>query len=479
MKKVRARFAPSPTGNLHIGNLRSVLYGYLLAKSKQGDFILRIEDTDQTRYVEGSIDMMLEGFDWLGVRFDEGPREGGEFSPYIQSERLEIYKKYADELINKGWAYYCFCSQDELKEERIKGDQLMYSGKCRALDVEESKKRVTNGEKAVIRLKVPKGREVVVNDVVYGDVKFDTNFIDDQVLMKSDGFPTYHLAVVVDDHLMEISHVTRSNEWLPSSGKHVLLYEAFGWELPTFVHLSPVLADDGKKLSKRKGALPLIEYKKLGYLPQAVINYIVLTGWNAGDNVEVMSWEEMLDKFDVSRLQKKGSTYNVEKLNWYNKIYLSNLSADELLSRYLEIGSNWNVLNLDKEHLKKIIEVERSRIITIKDLDEMGKYYFEEPELEVEKIVFKKSTKEITLDALHLVLKGIDNWEKWDKPEDLFEFLKSIVNGNDHFSNGDVFWPVRYALSGADQSPSPNELMWVLGREKSGMRIKQAIELLS
>jgi len=478
MNKIRTRFAPSPTGYLHIGNLRTALYAFLLAKANNGEVVLRIEDTDRERYVADGVERLLAVVQWAGIEFDEGPNIGGDFGPYTQSERLDLYKKYALELVKNDKAYYCFCTKDDLEQERVGNAQAMYSGKCRHLSKEEAETRVAKGESYVIRLKVPKGRQVCFEDAVFGKICFDTNTIDDQVLLKSDGFATYHLAVVVDDHLMEVSHVVRGNEWIPSTGKHVLLYEAFGWEMPVHVHLPVITGDDGKKLSKRKGNVFVEDFRKAGYLHETIMNFIALLGWNPGGNVEIMSLSELIGAFSIDRIKKANAYFDREKMNWMNKQYLMKLSADEVAERLDDIEVDDKVKSLDNEYLRKILEVEKSRMLVLADVNNIGDHYFVDPKLDVEKLVFKKSTRELCQEALQNVIIKLEAEGDWSSAEHLFEVLKEVVEANVRLSNGDVFWPVRYALSGVDQSPSPNELLWVLGKENSLRRLKAAEQIL-
>ena len=317
---VRLRFAPSPTGYLHIGGLRTALYNYLYAKQKGGKFLLRIEDTDRTRYVEGAIENLIHELKWAGVEADEGVcldengkiTEVGECGPYIQSERVEkgIYNKYAEELIEKGYAYYCFCSKERLddvkNQQKADGKIPRYDGLCRGVSIEDAKKRIANGESYVIRLKLPENRDIVFEDVIKGRITINTNDMDDQVLIKADGFPTYHFAVVVDDHLMGITHIVRGDEWISSTPKHIYLYEALGFEKPIFVHLPTVLNKSGKKLSKRNDDASVEDFRLKGYLPEALINYLALVGWSPESNEEILSLDEMIKQFSFDRVSKSG-----------------------------------------------------------------------------------------------------------------------------------------------------------------------------
>ena len=342
MSEVRVRFAPSPTGFVHIGSLRTALYNYLFAKKMGGKYILRIEDTDRTRLVDGAIENMLNAMKWAGVNHDEGVMldengnivQKGEYGPYIQSERLDIYKKYIQELLDTGKAYYCFCTKERLDEVREKqkaaGETPRYDGHCRDLTKEEVEAKIAAGEPYVIRLKLPENHVIKFTDLVRGETEFNTNDLDDQVLIKTDGFPTYHFAVVVDDHLMKITHVIRGEEWVSSTPKHVYLYEAFGWEAPKFVHLPNILNKEKKKLSKRQGDVAVEDFKKKGYLPEGLVNYIALVGWSPEENKEIFSMEELEQAFSIERVSKSGGVFDTEKLNWVNQHYMKDGDDDVL-----------------------------------------------------------------------------------------------------------------------------------------------------
>ena len=327
---VKVRFAPSPTGYLHIGGLRTALYNYLFAKNNHGKMLLRIEDTDQSRLVEGAIEGLIHSMNWAEIYHDEGPfieegqiKQKGDNGPYIQSQRLEIYNQYIKQLLDNGWAYHCFCSKerlDELREEQSrKGQTPKYDGHCRDLTKEKVQEKIEAGMEYVIRLKLPENRLVAFDDIVRGHIVVNTEDLDDQVLIKSDGYPTYHFAVIVDDHLMGITHVIRGEEWLPSTPKHVLLYEAFGWEAPKFVHLPNILNRDRKKLSKRHGDVAVEDFIRKGYLPEALINFIALLGWSPGIDQEIFSMDELIELFDLKRVNKSGAIFDINKLNWMNR----------------------------------------------------------------------------------------------------------------------------------------------------------------
>ncbi len=335
-KEVRVRFAPSPTGFLHVGGLRTALYNYLFAKKNNGKFVLRIEDTDQSRFVEGAVEKLVDSLKWVGLNYDEGPNIEGNYSPYFQSKRLEIYQNYIKELINKKKAYYCFCTPERLtalreEQQRQKLPQAKYDKHCLHLSDEEIIEKLQNNAPHVIRLNVEPNQIVRFNDHVRGTVEFNTDNIDDQVLIKSDGYPTYHLANVIDDHLMEISHVIRGEEWLSSTPKHVLMYKFFEWDLPEFAHLPLLLNPDKSKLSKRQGDVAVEDYRDKGYLKEALINFVALLGWNFGDDQEYYLLNEMIEKFSLERVNKAGAVFNIEKLDWLNGLHIRNKSNEEIL----------------------------------------------------------------------------------------------------------------------------------------------------
>jgi glutamyl-tRNA synthetase len=337
---VRTRYAPSPTGFLHVGGLRTALYNYLFARKHSGTYLLRIEDTDQSRKVEGAIENLIDIFDWLGVHFDEGPHVGGAFGPYVQSERLNFYRDYLQLLVAAGHAYPCFCTSDRLdqmrKEQNANGRVPMYDRRCRNLPKSEVERRIAAGEPHVWRMAVPDEQTVIVSDIIRGNVSFETSTIDDQVLLKSDGFPTYHLANVVDDHMMDISHVIRGEEWLPSTPKHVLLYEFLGWNLPIFAHLPLLLNADRSKMSKRSGDVAVEEYRNKGFLPDSLINFVALLGWHPSDDREIFSLEDLVSEFELERVNKAGAVFDLTKLRWMNAEYIK-AESDETLFGHLKL----------------------------------------------------------------------------------------------------------------------------------------------
>lgn len=467
-KKIRTRFAPSPTGELHIGGARTALFAYLFAKSKNGDFLLRIEDTDRERFVEGAIDRIVESLNWLGIKADNQ-------NPMVQSERIETYKKHAFDLVKSGKAYICTCHKDRLK--KLRDEQMKnkvptgYDGKCREIinkveNIEDLEKELSKG--AVVRLKMPQEGKIIVNDLVRSRVEFDSSLLDDTIILKSDGFPTYHLASVVDDTEMKISHVIRAEEWLSSTPKHLVLYQAFGWKAPEFAHLPMILGPDKKKLSKRHGATSVLEYKKLGYLSEAITNFISLLGWNPKDEREIFSLAELEEGFKLENVNKSSAVFDLEKLNYINAEKLKELDADKL--RKL-LDDDYKLTDLSDG------EIEIAKRGGYKTLKEAADYILKlrkEPQFNKDLLVFKKSDQDKTKKGLEGALKALEGIENNDwSEENIQKALSCVVEEND-LSNGDVFWPVRVALSGEEKSPSPVELALALGKEKSIMRIKAA-----
>lgn len=504
MSIIRTRIAPSPTGYVHIGSLRTALYNYLCARQNGGDFLIRIEDTDRTRFVEGALEQALEVFAWAGLEWDEGPKlqvtsdkvqviQEGSYGPYIQSERLAIYRKHADELLEKGKAYHCFCTPQDLEqmrsEQQARKEPPRYDGRCLRLSKEEVRQRLEKGEKHVLRLNVPHDETIAFTDLVYGAISVNSNDIDHQVLMKSDGFPTYHLAVVVDDHLMAITHVMRGEEWLPSTPKHVLLYQAFGWEMPAYCHLPNILGENKKKLSKRTGDVSVESFRQQGYLPAALINYIALLGWNPGDEREFFTLEELVKEFDIKKINKAGAIFDYKKLDNINGQYIRRLSADELYGLclpYLEEAYGDRLGSYSEEYVKKALAVEQERLKKLADVVEGTRLFFtDELAYDKELLYWKKTlqndptevemiTAEVLREVRH-VLEAIsdEQWTAADLQEAVFAYI-----AREEMTNGEVLWPLRTSLSGQQNSPGPFEIMAVLGKEASLARIEAAIEKL-
>lgn len=488
---VRTRFAPSPTGFLHVGGLRTAMFAYLFARKNNGTFILRIEDTDQERFVEGGIENMIRSLKWAGLTIDEGVDldehghiiQNGDHETYIQSERLGFYQRHANELIEKGHAYYCFCAKERLDEVR-KFQELNklptgYDGHCRELSLDEVKTRQKNNESSVIRMKMPKSGTTTFTDLVRGEVSFANNLIDDQVLMKSDGFPTYHLAAVVDDHLMEISHVIRGEEWLSSTPKHLTLYKMFGWEAPEFAHLSLLINEQKQKLSKRHGDVSVEDFKEKGYLPEALVNFVAFLGWNPGDNRELFTLKELEVEFSFDKVSKAAAVFNREKLDWYNKQYFMRLERDTLVgyARPFFEKAGLSVANLDNKSLGQIIDLERGRATTLVDLVESVGFVFAGTiEYEAELLVWKKSTPAETKQTILELIDFLGNLDSWDK-ENLDQKLQTWIQEK-NYGVGNVMWPLRVSLSGQKNSPGPTEIAAVLDKEKSLVRLRLAVEKL-
>ena len=487
--------APSPTGFLHIGGIRTFLYNFLFARHNNGKFVLRIEDTDRARLVPGSLESIVQSLADLGISPDEGPywdnglKVRGELGPYVQSERLDLYKKYAVELLNKKVAYYCFCTKERLeqlrKDQEAKKQPPKYDKHCLHLSPDEVQKRLA-AEPHVIRLNVPPDKQITFTDVVHGQITISSNDIDDQVLLKSDGFPTYHLAVVVDDYLMQISHVIRADEWIPSTPKHILLYEAFGWPVPVFVHLPPILSKaTGKKLSKREGDVAVQDFLEKGYLPAAIINFLVFFGWNPKTEQEIFSLTELVQAFDLAKLNKAGAVFDLDKLDWFNGTYIRQMKVEELFAHVIPffVQAEISYQDYPKEFIHKILELERDRLKKLSEIGERVKYFFVEPSYEPTLLVWKKSTKEIVLKNLNLLLEFLKSLptEKFAK-DTLDQEIKKFIEIH-ALQTGEVLWPLRVALSGLEASPGPFEIMDTFATLPDGKqiilkRINQAVESL-
>lgn len=487
--KVRVRFAPSPTGYLHIGGLRTVLFNYLIAKSLGGELILRIEDTDQKRLVPEAVEKLIEIIKWTGIEFDEGPGIGGKNEPYTQSQRLNIYKKYSNELIEKEKAYYCFCSPEKLaktrEEQQAKKEAPRYNRCCRDLSSEEVKKKIANGEKFVIRQKMPKAGEVIVNDELRGEIKFRAEDLEDHVLIKSDDIPTYHFASVVDDHLMEISHVVRGEEWIPSFPKNILLYQDFDWESPKFIHLPLVLNKDGGKLSKRQGDVAVEDFREKGYLSEALLNFVVLLGWHPKGDREIMNLKEIIKLFKIEDIGTSPAIFDTEKLDFLNGAYIREKKINdlvELVSPYLK--ENLSLAKKEEkktdEFIKKVVALEQERLKKLSEIGEATKFFFlEELDYESDLLVWKKLTKDEIKNNLEKLVDFFGkisekDWTSKKLEEKTIKHLKE----ND-LKAGDFLWPMRVALTGRKASPGPFEVADCLEKEESLKKIKEAINKLT
>jgi len=505
-RKVRVRFAPSPTGPLHIGGVRTALYNYLFAKKHGGDFLLRIEDTDQTRFVPGAEEYIIEAFNWLGIKFDEGVGVGGEFGPYRQSDRKPIYKEYAEQLLNSGWAYYAFDTPEELDKVRKEFEQekknFQYDCNTRgnlrnslSLSKEEVDNLLNNNTPYVVRFKFPKDTEIHINDLIRGEVKMNSNLLDDKVLYKSDGMPTYHLANIVDDHLMNISHVIRGEEWLPSCPLHVMLYKAFGWEetMPEFAHLPLLLKPDGNgKLSKRDGdrlGFPVFPlqwkdpktgdvssgYRESGYLPQAVINILALLGWNSGTEQEIFTLNELIDIFSIERISKSGAKFDLEKAKWFNHQYLQLMPNNKIAEQYLSILNEKNI-DFSIEYVEKVVGLVKERCNFVADLWEQSSFFFVKPESYDEKVI-KKRWKEDTAQRLNEIAELLNSIEDFNVEKTEHEVHSFIEEKQ--LNMGQIMNCLRLSLVGAGKGPSLFEIICLIGKEETLERIKTAIEKIN
>lgn len=478
----RVRFAPSPTGYLHVGGLRTALYNYLFAKSNDGKFVLRIEDTDRNRLVENAVENLINTLKWAGLDYDEGPDKSGEYGPYTQSERLDIYHKYAKQLIEDGKAYYCFCSPERLtalreEQQRLKLPQAKYDKHCLNLSKSDVQAKLASNEPHVVRLNVEPGERVLIDDLIRGRVEFEREVIDDQVLIKADGYPTYHLANVVDDHLMKITHVIRGEEWLSSTPKHILLYEYLGWEIPKFAHLPLLLNPDKSKLSKRQGDVAAEDYRDNGYLREALLNFVALLGWSTSDNKEFFTMEELIENFSIDRVHKAGAVFNIEKLNWLNAEHLRAKPASELLAMLKDEmkKSKYADKSFSDEYLLLIIEAMRERVSFIKEYIDNCPYFYEEPHSYDEAVIAKR-WKEDSADLLRKFLEKIKALENPTK-EDYENSLDQVAQENG-VGKGRLIHPIRLAVSGVGIGPGVFDLLYILGKEKVVNRIHKALTVL-
>lgn len=492
--KVRVRFAPSPTGWLHIGGLRTALYNYLFARHHGGDFVLRIEDTDQKRYVEGAEQDIVESMKWAGMDFDEGPGKEGPFGPYRQSERSELYAKYAKQLIEADHAYYAFDTTEDIEQMR---ERLQKSGNPSpkydaitrmsmknsiTLSADEVQQRLDRGDEYVVRLKVPRRETIRFEDMVRGHVKFESQGLDDQVLLKSDGLPTYHLANVVDDHEMEISHVIRGEEWLSSAPKHILLYQYLGWEPPKMAHLPLIMSPAGGKLSKRKAEeqgimVNVRDYQKGGYESEALVNFLAFLGWSPGDDREIMSLEQLCKEFEMERVSKAGAVFNTNKLTWYNEQYMRERSVESLLPEVKQEFEKAGITNVEDDYLSRVIPLMIERVSILPEFAEHGKYYFVAPNEYDEKTV-KKAWKEETPELMKNYLGRIqDLGEAGFKAATLKENLEAVVT-EAGVGFGKLMQPLRVSVTGMGFGPDLFITMELLGKSETESRINAALERL-
>ncbi|HAI74251.1 TPA: glutamate--tRNA ligase [Candidatus Moranbacteria bacterium] len=522
--KIRVRFAPSPTGYMHVGNFRTALYDYLFAKKTGGDFILRVEDTDKKRFIPDALEKLINIMNWAGLDYVEGvySEDGefiqkGDFGPYIQSERLDIYQKYAKQLIESGKAYYCFCAPERLEEMRneqiAKKQAPMYDRNCLKLSSEEVEKKIKAGEKYVIRQKIDTEGFTEYEDLIRGKVKIKNDLLDDQVLLKSDGYPTYNFANVVDDNLMQISHIIRGEEYVSSTPKYIQLYQNFGWNIPKFAHLPLLLNPDKTKLSKRQGDVSVEDYIKKGYLKEAIINFVALLGWNpgAGETQEIFTLEELIQKFDLEKVHKAGAVFDLKKLDWINSQWIKKLQQERPAELYRRAKSFY----MEKEFVKsifpekmkdnyliKVLEVESDRLANLSGAGENNKFFFQDIDYDKELLKWKNMSDDklrYSLQSSREVLQSIDD-AKWEEKLDIFfnamqtklnNKLSPTESGNvinitqqkelprktEDLKTGELYWPLRVALSGEQKSPSPIEIAWVLGKNESLKRIEKALSL--
>lgn len=481
-KKIRCRYAPSPTGKMHVGNLRSALYEYLIAKHDGGDFIFRIEDTDRERFVEGATEIIYNTLAQTGITYDEGPDKDKGYGPYVQSERVKagIYTKYAKELIDKGEAYYCFCDKERLatlKTEVVEGKEIsIYDKHCLGLSKEEVEEKLASGIPYVIRQNNPTEGTTSFHDELYGDITVDNSELDDMILIKSDGYPTYNFANVVDDHLMEITHVVRGNEYLSSTPKYNRLYEAFGWEIPTYVHLPLITDENHKKLAKRSGHASYEDIVAQGILPEAIVNFIALLGWSPEDNREIFTLDELIKEFDYRRINKSPSVFDMNKLKWMNGEYIKAMDFD----RFYEMALPYMKEAISKDlDFKKIAAMVKTRIEVFPDIKDLISFFDTLPEYDIAMYTHKKmkTTAESSLEVLKDVLPMLEAQDDYSN-DALYQLLLSYV-AEKEVKNGYVMWPIRTAVSGMQMTPAgATEIMEILGKEETVKRIRKGIELL-
>ncbi len=514
--QIRTRFAPSPTGFVHIGNLRTALFSFLFARHNGGVHVLRIEDTDQNRKMEGALINLLGVMKVMGVEFDEGYclkdnreiGERGDYGPYLQSKRLDKYQRHAQELIEKGKAYYCFCSEQRLEDLRKEQTALkkppMYDRHCRNLTDGEVKKLrnefAAAGKNPVIRFAIPLEGQTVIHDLVYGDITYEHKILDDQVIIKSDGFPTYHLAVVIDDHYMKISHVIRGEEWIPSTPKHLLIYQALGWEPTQFAHLPLIVNPDKTKLSKRQGDVSVEDFIQKGYLKEALINFVAFLGWNPKTEQELFSMQDLIKQFDLAKINKSGAVFDINKLDWLNSHYIRQMPIKELTERLIPY---WQEAKLaihkflqKKDYLAAIANLERDRLKKLSEIGERTKYFFATPEYDQSLLIWKKSDKKKIKQALLDLVNLFENMDlsafakaTADDPlhfvsataETIEKWIKKMISDKG-YDNGSALWPLRVALTGLSASPGPFEVCATialgLGKEEILKRLNAAIAKL-
>ncbi len=478
-EQIRTRFAPSPTGYLHVGGLRTALFNFLFARHHGGKFILRIEDTDQTRYVEGAVEKIIDGLKWAGIEYDEGPDVGGEYGPYVQSQRTGLYRKYARQLVEQGDAYYCFCTAEKLEkmreEQTAKGLPTRYDGTCRRLSAEDVQRLLAEGQPHVIRLKMPEAGETHFTDLVRGKVTVQNELVDDQVLLKSDGFPTYHLANVVDDHLMGVTHVIRGEEWLLSVPKHLRLYEALGWEPPQMAHLSLLLNPDRSKLSKRQGDVAVGDYIEKGYLPQALVNFVALLGWSPGDDREFFTMEELIEAFSLERVNKSGAVFDLDKLNWMNGNYIRKLPPEELVDFLIPFLKREGVDVSDRGTITKIILSVYKNITRGDQIYRAARVFFKDTleisDPEALAVVREESARTV----LSRFLEKLENLSALDM--DSFKATMKEIQKETGLKGPQLWKPVRVALTGELSGPELPAVIEIFGKDKVRSFVEQALQV--
>lgn len=474
---VRTRMAPSPTGDIHVGSMATLLKNYAFAKHHEGKFVLRIEDTDQAREVEGGVKQILNVIKEYGLSWDEGPEVGGPHAPYIQSERLDLYTKYADQLVKMDMAYHCFCSKERLEKVREKQRAAKqppgYDGHCRHLSQAEVEAKLAQNTPHVIRLKVPRDQNIEFTDLIRGKIVVNSNEVGDQVLLKSDGFPTYHLAVVVDDHLMEITHIMRGEEWISSTPKHVLLYQAFGWSLPTYAHIPVFLNPDGKgKMSKRKGTVSAQSFLDRGYLPEALLNFFMILGWASSDQREILSLEEYIEEFDPKDISPKSVAFDIKKLQWLNGVYIRKLSREELRRRLQPFLPT----DYPKDLLEKVLPLIFERLVTLADIDELTDFFYKEIMPDTTQLIKKSSVQDVTTE-LEKTIAELKNIEQWNTSA-IEEKIRTLQETND-WKRGQYFMMLRIAVTGRAHTPPLFETIEVLSKKITLSRLQHAYDILT
>ena len=483
---VRVRFAPSPTGRPHVGNIRTAMFDWLFARHTGGKFILRIEDTDVARKVEGAVEAIIEGLKWLGLDWDEGPDVGGDYGPYVQSQRLNLYKEAAERLIAQGNAYYCYCSPERLdvmrQEQEAHKQPPGYDRLCRDLSPQEIAAKEASGIKPVVRFKMPLNGQTRFHDVIYGEIVFEHNNLDDFVMLKSDGYPVYHLANVVDDHAMKISHVIRDEGWISSTPRHLLMYKALGYEPPQYVHHPIIVGSDRAKLSKRHGAVSLLDYRDMGYLPETMFNFLALIGWSLDDKTEIMTRQQLVVNFTLERMGKTGAFFNMDKLDWMNGVYIRSLTIDDFTQRalpFLDKGLPAGVKRpLDISYVRRIMPLIQERAKTLTEVPALtGFFFLEELKYEPDLLVAKNMTREQTLTALEASSQKLNQISAFT--EESLEVLLRPLAGELQLKAGQLFSVLRTAVTGETATPPLFQTMVVLGKERCLKRIDEAVTKLS